>query len=154
MHKRRQKRGFTLIELLIIVAIIGLLAANILVALSTAKVKANRTSAYAEARTVLPKIEECVLVQKEMRSPSLRGFVCDGSDVQWPDLTKYDFAYATQAESNFGTGEYYFSIYRTNGAVPPTPHDAEVFCCKKNGCEVITDVTPADGSSCRVFAGF
>lgn len=154
MRTKNTRRGFTLIELLIIMTIIGLLAANILVALSAAKVKANRTAAYAEARHVLPKIEECVLMKSPISSPGVNRPVCPGSEgVTWPDLSKYDFAYANRVASD-GLGQYYFSIYRTDGAVPPSPHNNEVFCCKKNGCEIITDSAPGTGNACATLAGF
>ena len=154
MRTKNTRRGFTLIELLIIMTIIGLLAANILVALSAAKVKANRTGAYAEARHALAKVEECMLVKKNigLRNPSVP--ICEGSDVNWPDLAKYDFAYSNGGASDFGIGSYYFSIFRIKDTAPVSPHDNEVFCCKKNGCEVITDSDPMTGSACATLAGF
>ncbi len=154
MRTKNTRRGFTLIELLIIMTIIGLLAANVLVALSAAKVKANRTAAYAEARHVLPKIEECALMKSPVTIPNAINSVCAGAEgVKWPDLTKYGFAYAQNATSD-GLGQYYFSIFRTDTTAPPSAHDNEVFCCKKNGCEIITDSNPVAGNACRTHAGF
>jgi prepilin-type N-terminal cleavage/methylation domain-containing protein len=52
-------KGFTLIELLIVIAIIGILAAVILVSLNSSKYKAREASAIQTVRSILPLLGGC-----------------------------------------------------------------------------------------------
>ena len=58
---KTNKKGFTLIEILITIAIIGILAAVILVTLNSAREKARDSSAIASARSAATAIQSCFL---------------------------------------------------------------------------------------------
>ncbi|MEA3292887.1 MAG: prepilin-type N-terminal cleavage/methylation domain-containing protein, partial [Patescibacteria group bacterium] len=61
MIKRLNKKGFTLIELLIVIAIIGILAAIVLVSMTGVKDKAHNTAIKAEidqVRTIAEEISD------------------------------------------------------------------------------------------------
>ncbi len=106
-RRLQASKGFTLIELLLVIAIIGILAAAILVAISGQREKARRARAMETARSVMPYLVECYMTKGEagLNNPSSSttggGAVCtSSSSIVWPDLTGTDCTWG-----NPGSGE-------------------------------------------------
>jgi prepilin-type N-terminal cleavage/methylation domain-containing protein len=82
----KKQKGFTLIELLLVIAIIGILAAAILVGISGQREKARVASAVESLRSVMPYVIECYMKGDSL--DTLGGVeVCSPSNgIEWPAL--------------------------------------------------------------------
>lgn len=79
MQTRMMKnKGFTLIELLLVIAIIGILAAAILVGISGQRQKARRASALESAKSIMPYAVDCYM-RAEALSLTTGNSICTGS---------------------------------------------------------------------------
>jgi len=117
----RVGRGFTLIEIMITIAIVGILAAVVVVSLSGSRDKAKSSAALQVAMSVMPAALDC-----NMRSQPLNSwnsgtgggnYICNGSSFTWPTLdtpsTKgwqwWDFRGATANLNDWFYYAYYTS---------------------------------------------
>jgi len=76
--KMMRNKGFTLIELLLVIAIIGILAAAILVGISGQREKARRASALESAKSIMPYAVDCYM-RNEALSLTTGNSICTGS---------------------------------------------------------------------------
>lgn len=118
---KRTSRGFTLIELLVVIAIIGILAGIVIVSLTSAQDRAQRTSTVSTLRSVIPEILVCSTqsgtanVVNSGGTPVAGNPICYSSAVgteaytnapDWPTLTG-GWAYgATSGNGGSGSNNY------------------------------------------------
>jgi prepilin-type N-terminal cleavage/methylation domain-containing protein len=136
----KNKKAFTLIELLIVIAIIGILAATVMVSLGNARKKARQAAVQATLSSILPSIYMCFDAGVNVNAAATPGTtaICTATGLTevWPILnagstTGWDWT-GTQT-GTATTGDFY--IAASNGA---TATDNKVCCNSKlNSCQVL-----------------
>jgi len=121
----KKKVGFTLIEIMVTIAIIGILAAVVMVSMSSYAKKARASRALAQASSVIPSMISCWGNGGTVNSS---GQICSlGSGYgSWPTLPSgYSFSGVTGTSSS----SFYFSV----------TGESQTICCNSamNSCGMV-----------------
>jgi len=126
------KKGFTLIEMLVVVAIIGLLATVVMVALGPQRKTARITAMQASMRSLNTAMQLCVQDGVVLTAPAAGSVVCASGD---GSLTKYGTLPTT------GTWSYLYSDLdaTTDGTFSiSATGDGVIITCTQSGCATKT----------------
>jgi len=142
MRKKHWRQGITLIELLIVIAIIGIVAGIIVVALSGFRSRGRSAKAQAVLSSVIPSVLSCWGNGGQVRSPESGNNICSingygawpiiGSDLQGGNY-QYDSLPSEQHISGDKKSDWYFSMSSDD------KNDNLTICCnsKMLGCGII-----------------
>lgn len=89
--REEKKKGFTLIELLLVIAIIGILAAAILVSISGQREKATRAKMLDAARSTSAYMIECYVRTGAVNAYSAGGAICasgNSATITYPNFVE------------------------------------------------------------------
>jgi prepilin-type N-terminal cleavage/methylation domain-containing protein len=160
-----KRSGFTLIEILLAIAIIGILAAVILISLSGYRASARSSKLNSSLSSVVTSLQSCWAFGGQVNAPSNNAQICTlaSSYGNWPDVSQDGYSYSDisyafllddfHPENYFGSFLGFF-IPTAKAAGPPGPSylsktnwyfsaasstDNKKVCCnqKMSGCKII-----------------
>ena len=118
MKMQQRNSAFTLIELMVAIAIIGILAAVVLVSLSGQRDRAKGAAALMTAKSVMPGAADCALRWQTLNSwNSTTGGgnkLCNGSDITWPTLDTSSTSGCVYGAFQADPSGSYYGIYCFN----------------------------------------
>lgn len=140
----KNNKAFTLIEIMVAIAIVGILAAVVLVSMKSYGAKGRSTKALAQLSSAIPSMISCWGNAGTVNAPSSGGDICSlaASYGQWPatsgDLSSYSYGSSVSSKSS-----WYISL--TSGS----SDDNKRICCNStmNSCKSLDTAATACGAS-------
>lgn len=131
--QENNSKAFTLVELMVAIAIVGILAAVVLVSLNGMRAKARAANALRAGESILPAFVECSL-----RGQTIANYgnnqnggqeICAASGVTWPSLSTTQTAGCYSYVHSGTPNSSYFSIYcDSSGTIGGNGHGIEIQC--------------------------
>jgi prepilin-type N-terminal cleavage/methylation domain-containing protein len=122
------RRGFTLIEIMVAIAIIGIMAAVVLVSMQSYGIKARSAKAIAQASSAVASMVGCWGNAGTVNNPNTHGGndICSGMSGfgAWPDMTQIDYSYS--GVTGTSSSDFFFTV----------TGDSLIICCNStmNSC--------------------
>ncbi len=88
---KKNKAGFTLIEIMVAIAIIGIMAAAVIVSMQEYGKKARSTKVLAQLSSVIPNMVSCWGNGKTVKNPASGGAICREPSMGGADVASYGY---------------------------------------------------------------